>query len=118
MPEFLDQSEFATRNKLTAEEVRSLLFGHRGHGHNFISGEERAASFTAGGAVTLSGDWGTLDLGGRSGIAQFEGLQFCLWFDFISYCGIMVHNPGGSRAMENEFIWLHPSGRYSFSQVE
>jgi TolB-like protein/Tfp pilus assembly protein PilF len=62
MPEFLDQSEFATQNELTADEVRSLLFGHQLHGRNLFSGEERAASFTAGGAVALSGDWGTLQL--------------------------------------------------------
>src|SRR5215472_5346945 len=34
MPEFLDHSEFARRNSLTAEEVRSLLFGHQLHGRN------------------------------------------------------------------------------------
>jgi TolB-like protein/Tfp pilus assembly protein PilF len=118
MPEFLDQSEFAKQNSLGADEIRALLFGHRLHGRNLFSGEERAASFTAEGAVRLSGDWGTLSSStGPMGIAQFEGARLCLRFDLVSYCGIIVRNPGGTTALENEFIWLHPSGRYSFSRV-
>jgi hypothetical protein len=103
----------------TAEEVRSLLFGHQLHGRNLFSGEERAASFTSEGAVTLAGDWGTLSSStSPMGIARLEGAELCLRFGFVSYCGIMVYNPGGTRALENEFIWLHPSGRYSFSRVQ
>jgi hypothetical protein len=118
MPEFLDHSEFAKQNGLRADELRALLFGHRLHGRNLFSGEERAATFTADGIVTITGDWGTLSSSiGPMGIAQFEGARLCLRFDLVSYCGIIVRNPGGTRDLENEFIWLHPSGRYSFSRI-
>jgi adenylate cyclase len=120
VPEFLDRSEFATHNRLTANEVRSLFFGHRLHGRNFWSGEERAASFATDGALTLSGDWGLLDLsaGPAKGFVQFEGTQLCLRLGVANYCGIMLRNPGGITAMENEFMWATASGGYPFSVFE
>src|SRR5262249_6720799 len=44
VPDFLDRSDFAARNKLAAEEIRSLFFGHRLYGHNIFNGAERMAS--------------------------------------------------------------------------
>jgi hypothetical protein len=123
VPDSIDRSEFASHNRLTATEVRSLFFGHRLHGREFggyWSLGERAASFTIDGAVTMSGDWGTLDLsrGPATGIVQFENAQLCLRFGVASYCGVMLRNPGGSRGMENEFIWATASGGYPFSVID
>ena len=139
VPEFLDRSDFATQNRLSANEVRSLFLGHRLHGHNLWTGEERAASFTTDGVVTLSGDWGTLDLSEAAdgqtsvlglipstprgalqmtGSVHIEDTQLCLKFGVVSYCGIMLRNPGGTKAMENEFMWASPSGGYPFSVIE
>jgi TolB-like protein/class 3 adenylate cyclase/tetratricopeptide (TPR) repeat protein len=120
VPEFLDRSEFAAQNQLTAAEVRSLFFGRRLHGHNFWSGEERAASLATDGAITLSGKWGTLDLGGGpvTGHMRIEDKELCLQFGVVSYCGIMLRNPDGTKAMENQFIWASGSGGYPFSPVE
>ena len=123
VPDSIDRSEFAAHNRLTATEVRSLFFGHRVHGRPFGGYwglGERAASFTTDGAVTMSGDWGTLDLSGgpATGIVQFENAQLCLRFSIASYCGVMLRNPGGSRGMENEFIWATASGGYPFSVID
>ena len=121
MPMSILESEFGARNCLTFEEIHLLLLGHRVHGRDFWSGEERAASITTEGVVTLSGDWGTLDSGGSlltGGILQFVTDELCYRFDFVSYCGTMFRNPGGTKANENEFFWYTSRGAMTFSQVE
>jgi adenylate cyclase len=117
VPAVLSSGEFAEQNKLTADEVRLLFTGHRLHGHSPSTGEERAASLTTNGIAAMSGDW---VIGGSSltgGAARFQGDELCFIFGFMSYCGVVLRNPGGTRAMENEFIW-HFGSPYPFSQVD
>ena len=117
VPDFLDRSDFAAQNRLAADDIRSLFFGHRLHGHNLFNGAERMASLTDDGRITLSGDWGTIDAGGQaqSGTLVFEGAEVCLRLGVVSYCGVMLRNPGGSKATENDFLWANPSGGYTFT---
>ncbi len=118
VPEFLFSGEFATRNRLTADEVRALVFGHRLHGRSLWTGEERVASIAGDGTAALSGNWGLL--GGApltGGMARFDGKQLCYKFDVVSYCGDVFRNPGGTRAKENEFIWYNGEA-FTFSQLE
>jgi TolB-like protein/class 3 adenylate cyclase len=120
VPEYLDRSDFASRNRLTAENVRSLFYGHRLHGRNLYSGAERKAVLTSDGSITLSGQWGQFDADGapQVGTVQFSDAEICLRFRVTSYCGVFLRNPGGTKVMENEFLWASPSGGYAFSIVE
>src|SRR5947208_3121140 len=52
VPESLFRGEFAARNRLKADELRTLLLGHRFHGRSAESGEEHSASFTTDGVAT------------------------------------------------------------------
>ena len=122
VPEYCSNGEFADQNRLTADEVRSLMFGHRLHGRSkeagrFVESVERAAIFTTDGIVSMSGDWvsGILPLTG--GTARFKGNELCTQFGSQIYCGAVLRNPGGTRAKENEFIW-HTSEAFTGSQVE
>jgi adenylate cyclase len=121
VPEYLSNGEFADQNRLTADEVRSLMFGHRLHGKSkagrFIESVERAAIFTTDGVVSMSGDWVSGILPLTDGIARFKGNELCTQFGSQIYCGAVLRNPGGTRAKENEFIW-HTSEAFTFSQVE
>jgi hypothetical protein len=49
--EYLSNGEFADQNRLTVDEVHSLMFGHRLHGRSkagrFVESVERAAIFIA-----------------------------------------------------------------------
>ena len=108
VPELLSIGEFARQNRLTVDEVRTLIFGHRLHGRSLWTGEERNASVTRDGVVALSGDWGLLGGGPLTGgSARFDGDQLCYKFDLVSYCGEVLRNPGGTRAKENEFLWYN-----------
>ena len=118
VPELLPSGEFATQNRLTADEIRTLIFGRRLHGRSIWTGEQRDASITSDGVVALSGGWGLLGGGPLTGgSARFDGDQLCYKFDLVSYCGDVFRNPGGTRAKENEFIWYNGEA-FTFSPIE
>jgi hypothetical protein len=104
------------RLRLDQAEIQSLVLGHRMHGRSLFTGEERAASVTAEGVAELSGDWvaGGLIKGGTVAIAAGE---LCYKFDVVRYCGAVLRNPGGTRPLENEFIW-DAGSPFTFSQVQ
>ena len=116
-PDHLGSGEFADKNRLSPDEVRTLLFGHQVHGRSRSGIDERAASFTSDGAASMSGDWITSLTPFSDGTAHFKGEQFCVTFGPQSYCGSVMRNPGGTRENENEFIW-EVSAAYTFSQVK
>ncbi|HEX2473407.1 MAG TPA: adenylate/guanylate cyclase domain-containing protein [Lacipirellulaceae bacterium] len=77
VPESLLSEEFSG-NKLTADEIRSLLFGHRLHGRTFQSGAEHAAAITKEGNGTLTGDWEAMGGGGTADVeVSFKGDKLC-----------------------------------------
>jgi hypothetical protein len=43
VPEALFKGDFADRNRLTPDEIRALVFGHRLHGRTIWSSYEHAA---------------------------------------------------------------------------
>ena len=109
VPESLSRGTFAEQNRLSADEVRSLVFGHRLGGRSRKSGRERSASLTKEGVAAMSGDWVTGIFPLTGGVARFKGDDLCLEFAPRSYCGPVLRNPGGTRAHENEYIWHLPS---------
>jgi hypothetical protein len=118
VPELLFTGEFAAQNRLIADEIRTLVFGHRLHGRSLWTGEERLASITGEGVVELSGGWGLLGGGPLTGgSARFDGDQLCYRFDLVSYCGDVFRNPGGTRTKENEFIWYNGEP-FTFSPID
>jgi adenylate cyclase len=118
VPESFRTSAFAVRNRLSNEQVRSLVFGHRLHGRDFWTGEERSASVAVDGTARISGDWGSGDLGrDKEGLARFNGDELCFTFGQTWVCGVVVRNPGGTRENENELIWFRGDAM-TFSQVE
>lgn len=102
-------------HKLTAGEIDSLFFGHRLHGRSIWSGQEYGAFVSADGTAMMFGDWGF-----GNGIARLDGDDLCFeWTGGTTNCGTVFRNPGGTKAKENEFIWLsHLRGEYTFSQAD
>ncbi len=115
VPETLRGSDFAAQNRLATAEIRALLLGRRLHGRTFETGNEYEAIVTVDGVATLSGDWGEL----ADATLTFTGDEAC--FEAAGgtqFCTMVLRNPGGSRATENEFIWLDRTGAYPFSRVQ
>ncbi|WOS65533.1 adenylate/guanylate cyclase domain-containing protein [Sinorhizobium fredii] len=120
VPETLLSSDLSGRNKLTSYEVRMLFFGHRLRGRMLDLGDGHEAIISTEGIANLSGDWASIG-GGRMADAEvrFEGDEVCfMWRKTASLCGVVLRNPGGVSAKENEFIWLHGDRAFTFSQVQ
>jgi adenylate cyclase len=115
VPASLLDGEFAEHNRLTADEIRTLFFGHRLHGRALSTSREYAASVTKDGTIRTSGGWGY----SSEGIVQLDGDQLCLRYGtHVASCVNVFHNPGGTKAKENEYIWLEGDNAFTFSQVE
>lgn len=114
VPRWFEVREF-DRQKLSPEQMDSLLFGHRIHGRTLESGVEHGAMIAADGTAMMFGDWGY-----GAGTARVDNNQVCFaWTSGLTNCGVVYRNPGGTRAKENEFIWFsHGHGGFSFSVVE
>ena len=116
VPESFAGGEFVDRNRLPADEVHSLVFGHRLSGRNLYSGSERTASFAADGGVSASGDWNWIS--GR--VAKVIGQQLCFQGkdQAGADCVTVLRNPGGTKQNQNEFIWYDRNGALTFSQAD
>jgi tetratricopeptide (TPR) repeat protein len=110
VPMSLTSGDFAGLNKLSDDEVRALFFGHRLRGRSPLAGAERAGSIRADGVATWSGDWGKFT--GRT--VRFTGDQVC----FELFCGRVFRFPAGTKAKENEHLWIDSRGAFTFSQIE
>jgi adenylate cyclase len=103
--------------RLKAPEIEALFFGHRVHGRSLRSGREYGASVAADGTAVRFGIWGA-GPGGGSGTAQLDGNRLCFVLTATSACGGILHNPGGTRTKENEYIWFAGGWVLPFSQIE
>lgn len=117
VPENLFHGPFAEKNRLKEGKIRSLIFGHRLHGRSRNTGLERSASVTKDGVAAMSGDWVTGIFSLSDGVAGFIDGDLYLEFAGQSYYGPVLRNPGGTRAMRNEYIW-HFNEPFGFSVVE
>lgn len=119
VPETLMNTDVSIRDRLPADELRSLFFGHRLRGRMLDSGEEHEAVVSPEGIATLTGDWASLGAGRMSNVeVRFEKDEVCfLWLKTTNLCGVVSRNPGGLSARENEFIWYHGDRAFTFSQM-
>ncbi|WVT75942.1 adenylate/guanylate cyclase domain-containing protein (plasmid) [Sinorhizobium chiapasense] len=120
VPASMRSGEFSSKNKLTADEIRSLFLGHRLRGRVLDYGEVHEAAFSTDGKGTLSGGWASIG-GGRMADLEmrFQGDEVCfLWRKTANLCGMVLRNPGGLNAKENEFVWYHGDMAFTFSQVQ
>ena len=119
VPETLMKADFVGRNRLEADEARSLFLGHRLHGRMLDSGEEHEAVISTGGVATLTGGWASIGAGRMTDVeVKFDRDEVCfLWLKTTNLCGMVLRNPGGLSGKENEFIWYHGDRAFTFSQV-
>ncbi len=100
------------KRKLKSAEIGALVFGHRLHGRSVITGLEQGAMVAADGTALLHGNWGS-----GTGMASVKGDQLCFEMTTTTRCGPVLPIPGGTRALENEYLWFTPWW-HTFSQVE
>jgi len=124
VPEYLLTGEFAAKNHLKADDIRRLLFGRRLGGRDWSVGGgpdwKLGAVYDAivskdGGRVTLTGPWGNV----TDADTSFDGDKLCYTASTgAQICCEIFFNPGGTRALMNEMIWLVRGQTFTFSLIE
>ena len=112
IPRFFSADDFSDL-KLKSGEVESLVFGHRLHGRNLANGVEHGVAVSPDGIALSFGVWG-----GGAATAKLEGDRLCFERTSTITCGTILRNPGGTKELENEYIWFIGGWTVPFSQVE
>ena len=100
--------------RLTGAEIDALVFGHRINGRSEYDASEHGAFISADGSSAMAyGDWSV-----GSGSAHVKDDRLCLAWTTTTFCSAVLRNPGGTKAMENEYILLHDGWSYPFSRVD
>src|SRR5215510_1710780 len=89
---------YQSKDQLTGEEIRSLVFGHELRGRQIDTGESYMRSTAQDGTCKISiGSWSS------SGTSEVEGDFLCTPWDTSvdTNCTAILRNPGGSHEKEN-----------------
>src|SRR5262245_37288034 len=101
-------------DRLTADETRTLVFGHKLFGRSFWDGSDDTLSVTMDGDMTTRGVFWF-----RPGKVQLSGNRLCLEIGAsLGECAFILRNPGGSKERYNEYIWASTRWTFAFSQIE
>ncbi|MDH4267895.1 MAG: tetratricopeptide repeat protein [Deltaproteobacteria bacterium] len=105
-------------NRLTGDEIKSLLFGSTITGYIFYP-QQFWIKFKKNGEIT----WNGPSIGGgltiESGKSRIEGDTICLRyqkrFGGVEYCATIFRYPGGSYEGKDEYFWCTDFGFATFS---
>ena len=106
---------YQSKDQLTGEEVRSLVFGHELRGRQIDTGELYMRSTAPDGTSKLSiGSWSS------SGASEIEGDFLCTsWdYDVANNCVAVLRNPEGSHEKQNEYVLVAWRVRFEFSVMK
>ena len=111
-----------SKDMLTGEAARSLVFGHTIDYRNIGSewGMRASTKFTRDGAASLSRPDGTVTGFFLKPIDPADkDSTNCFWWDkFVVECVAVFRNPKGTASEENEFLWINQGNPWSFSIVK
>ena len=109
----------ASGDRLSGDEIRSLVLGHTLNYRNIGEepGVKASTAFSSDGVATLSRPDGV-----QSGIyvkewaSTVDDRAICIsWESFGPECAAIFRNPAGTAAEENEFLWINDDNPWSFS---
>lgn len=113
VPEF--PCGYSSKEQLTGEQVRVLVFGHKFRGRSLDSGEPYRRITTADGAAEV-----TVGAAVPNGSSWIDGDFLCsLWHtDLDATCAAIIRNPAGTREAQNEYLVVLWGERTEFSVVK
>jgi adenylate cyclase len=109
--------DYASRaaQRLSTDEIRSLLFGRTIRGRDAQSGEAFTDVFSKDGAIKETADWGD----DTATLAYLErGLMCHTWADWGPSCGAVFRNRDETQEGQGDFILAFPYTELHFSIVE
>jgi adenylate cyclase len=115
LPELPFGYDAKTGDRLTADEVKALLFGHTIRGRDIKTSEIFTDVFAADGALTETADWGP-DTGT---VAYLEKSLICYSNEeWGGNCGAIFRNPGGKPERQDEYVWVFACCELYFSVIK
>src|SRR5262249_5540415 len=105
VPELPSGYDAKSKDRLTAEETKSLIFGHELRGREIGSGNPLSTSLAS---------WSD------SSVSRMEDDAVCTWV-FSSQskaCFVVFRNPEGTFEKNKEYLLVEPWGHYEFSVVK
>jgi adenylate cyclase len=112
IPQDYNAADFDAQ-RLKPDEIELLVYGHRLHGRSLETGMEHGASISPEGIALTFGLFGN-----GAATAKLDNGRLCFVRTTTSTCGSIFRNPGGKRALENEYIWFAAGWTVPFSQAE
>ena len=105
----------ASKDRLTEEEMQSLVFGHELRGRRvFPDAAEYRRTTATDGSINIT--IGTMSLQGMSW-AQAGALCNAYPRELV-VCGVIFRNPAGTRDQNNEYHYIFHNPRFEFSVVK
>jgi TolB-like protein len=106
--------DWTAPERLSGEEIKSLIFGHQTLGILVETGDAYTRATSADGAMTVTnGTWSD------HGFSRIEGEAICSWVVTRGrYCSTIFRNPSGSFQAKNEYIWVNHFNHFEFSVVK
>jgi TolB-like protein/class 3 adenylate cyclase/Flp pilus assembly protein TadD len=106
--------DWNAKERLSGEEIKSLIFGHQTLGILIETGDAYTRTTSADGAVNVTnGAWSD------HGFSRIEGDAICSWVITRGrYCSTIFRNPSGSFQGKNEYVWVNPFNHFEFSIVK
>jgi adenylate cyclase len=115
VPELPPGFDPTSKDRLTEEEMQSLMFGHEVRGRQVFPdrAEYRRTTATDGSInVTI----GAMSLQGRSWTQA--GALCNAYPRELAVCGVIFRNPAGTRERNNEYLYIFHNPRFEFSVVK
>ena len=98
--------------KLTADEIKELIFGHTIRGRDSKTGEAFTDIIAADGSVEEIADWGP----DTATLSYLDDDVICHdWHAWGPTCGAIFRNPTGTLENQDEFVWVFSAVENRFS---
>jgi class 3 adenylate cyclase/TolB-like protein/tetratricopeptide (TPR) repeat protein len=115
LPELPFGYDSKVKDRLTAEEIKALTFGHTRRGRDVKSGAAFSDVIAKDGALSTSGDLGP----GTATLLYLGGKLICYgWTDWGPSCSAVFRNPDGTADHQDEYILVEACCEYRFSVVK
>jgi TolB-like protein/class 3 adenylate cyclase len=115
LPELPFDYDAKVKDRLAAEEIKALTFGHTRRVHDIESGAAFTDVIAMDGALSASGEFGS----DTATVLYLGGNLICYsWADGGPSCGAVFRNPAGSAEHQDEYVLIEACCEYRFSMVK
>lgn len=115
LPELPFGYDAKAADRLSAEEIKAVMFGHTRSGHDVNSGATFTDVIAQDGSFTTSGSWGP----DTASLLYLGGNLICYRLhDWGPSCSAVFRNPGGTAERQDEYILVEGCCEYRFSIIK